>query len=97
MELRINYEQVLAQVAALRVQEQDLNAQLNSLKALREQTRSAWQSPASQAFLSKLDELISDLTRTKTKLGQLIDTIKRVADRIKMQDELLSKAATALI
>lgn len=96
MGFRINYSKVISQANDIAGDASQLDAQIKYLAQLEQDCRSAWKGEAADAFLAKLSELRSEMTRTKSQMTTLASTIKYCADRIQREDEEAARRAAEL-
>lgn len=96
MKYRINHSKVISQADSIRDDADQLNAQIRLLNQLEQECRLCWKGDAADAFLSKLNQLKTEMTRTKNQMSNLASTIKYCADRIQREDEEAERRAAAL-
>jgi len=96
MKYRINHSKVISQADSIRDDADQLYAQIRLLNQLEQECRLCWKGDAADAFLSKLNQLKTEMTRTKNQMSNLASTIKYCADRIQREDEEAERRAAAL-
>ena len=96
MKYRINHSKVVGQANSIQDDADQLNAQIKLLSQLEQECRLCWKGDAADAFLSKLNQLKSEMSRTKNQMSNLASTIKYCADRIQREDEEAERKAAAL-
>lgn len=96
MKYRINHSKVISQADSIRDDADQLNVQIRLLNQLEQECRLCWKGDAADAFLSKLNQLKAEMTRTKNQMSNLASTIKYCADRIQREDEEAERRAAAL-
>ena len=96
MKYRINHSKVISQANAISSYATDLGKQIKALEQLEQDCKTVWKGQAADAFIAKLRDLHTEMTRTKTQISSLASTIKYCADRIQREDERAAEKAAAL-
>lgn len=96
MKYRINYSKVISQANSIADDATELSAQIKILEQMEQDCRAAWKGQAADAFISKLNTLRTEMSRTKNQMSTLASTIKYCADRIQREDQQAAERATAL-
>ena len=93
---RINYSKVIKQANSISDDADDLKAVIVKLTKYKAQCQSAWKGETADAFVARLDELITQMSRTRIQMEDLAVTITECADLIKKEDEQAAENAASL-
>lgn len=96
MKYRINHSKVVSQADSIKDDADQLNTQIRLLNQLAQECRLCWKGDAADVFLLKLDQLKTEMTRTRIQMTNLASTIKYCADRIQREDEEAERRAATL-
>lgn len=87
MKYRINHAKVISQANEICENADQLSAQIRILNQLEQECRVCWKGEAADAFIANLNQLKSEMTRTRTQITDLASTVKYCADRIQREDK----------
>lgn len=96
MKYRINYTKVVSQANSISDEASQLAAQIKLLEQIEQDCRLVWKGQAAETFIKKLDNLRSEMIRTRSQMSNLATTIKYCADRIQREEHEAEERAKSL-
>jgi WXG100 family type VII secretion target len=96
MGYRIDYDKVIRQADSIARNADDLAKQINQVNVLEQDFRSSWKGQASDTFISRLQTLRTEMSRTRTQMSNLASTIRYCAEGIQREDDAARRRAEAL-
>lgn len=96
MKYRINYTKVISQANEIFDEADRLYVQIKQLLQIEQECRIAWKGQAADVFISKINTLRNEMSRTASQMSDLASTIEYCANKIQREDQEAEHRAAAL-